>query len=276
MPDGAPHLGEQVFANGWRQGSLFAAEKAPFSWLQRVGAPPAWRATSKPLKQDDFLVVASQNCDIKKKDDEEPRVEVVRAFWTENPRIIGFGANTVRYFVFQVRDLDGRREALAAEARTRIHIEKKYLIDIVPQSAFQPGDLERPLRFSKWLALRYDRPAVPAALERGVQQPLRDAYEKLPESDEVRTALARVDHILFQKVRPGSAARIQVHVYIMGDGGRATAGPLTPEDAAVVGDWIARTLADAGQAELESWEMAGTDTISYLAYVSHHALYLDE
>src|SRR6266516_4150654 len=172
MPSDAPHLGEQVFARGWRQGSMLPAERIPFHFVERRGTPPAWAANFKTLKADDFVVVASQNCDIKKKEEEEPRIEVVRAFWTDNARIIDFtGNNTVRYFIFQVQEAVGHRESLVAEARTRIHIDKKCLLDLAPQSAFIDGDVERPVRFASWLGLRYDRPAVPAALERAVQNP---------------------------------------------------------------------------------------------------------
>src|SRR6266568_4284282 len=150
MPNEDPSLGEQVIAAGWRQGCLLPAS-APVLFVERVAGPPArWDGRRRDI--DGSLVLASQTCDLKKHPSEEPVVELLRAFWTGNQRIVvPAGRNSVRHFLLRERQTEGEKEGLIAEAAKRVFVDKRSLLLFSPEQGCDPL---REGRFRRWLARR--------------------------------------------------------------------------------------------------------------------------
>src|ERR1035437_4336020 len=88
-------IGEELIRRGWYQGMLLPAMSASMSWLaineeahkednqgNLSTTSLVWNLQQGSLNEDDWLIVATHICDIKKSPDTEPYVEVLRAYWT--------------------------------------------------------------------------------------------------------------------------------------------------------------------------------------------------
>src|SRR6266699_2155161 len=169
-------LGERLYEVGWRQGVLLPA--LPYSVIYQVDDPLskiakqiAKQQTTFEVKQEnplaatdfapytvgvatgitrknDYLVIASQDCDIASNLSEESHVIAMRAFCTENATILRYaGSNSCHYFL-----LDHRR-GLVAEASIMVLVEKPVLTLFTPE----PGVLDVIVkeRFARWIAHRF-------------------------------------------------------------------------------------------------------------------------
>lgn len=140
---------------------------------------------------EEWVVIASQVCDLAKPVDHEPRVDALRAFETTNPELLRVAdQNSVKYFL-----LDPRR-GLIADATFRVQLEKPVLALHRPMPGVPPEDLARRRRFARWLARRYDRPALPDDVVRAIGTPIRDLLKQLAEIDtDMRATLDLVEEV---------------------------------------------------------------------------------
>src|SRR5947209_4829054 len=144
-------LGEHLYNSGWRQGVLLPS--LPWSVIYRSEDPLSKIAkTAKrqaehldisalaglPLhgigvasgitRREDYLVIASQDCDIVRSLSEEPNIIALRAFTTDNSNILRYAdSNSTRYFL-----LDPNR-GLVAESSMMTLIEKPVLVNFTPE-----------------------------------------------------------------------------------------------------------------------------------------------
>ncbi len=271
MADEGPSLGEQLLAKGWKQGCLLSASAPVLSWERVPGPPPEWKERTRDMEGS--LVLATQTCDLKKHPAEEPTVEFLRAFWTTKERItVPAGRNSVRYFLLCSRLVSGKSEGLVAEASKRLFVDKRSLLLFEPEQAC--GDARTEARFRRWLARRYDRPAVPDPVVLAVQKPVVEALRAAPAGAEVWTLLRGVREVLFDTAQ--AKAPFKVRLLFVREEGLTDVEPITDPDAERLAAWFREALAAGDDAELDEWDAAGTGDISVRDYFTFIALPLDE
>jgi hypothetical protein len=197
-----PGLGQRLIDLGWDQGVLLpplhwsvvfhpgdpitriarsavqsrgAADRTPA--IGSTPALPAHGVASGPIRGRDRLVVASQACDIVKSPTEEPTIIAMRAFFTDNGSILSAAdGNSSRYFL-----LDPSR-SLVVDATILTLVEKPLLTTVTPE----PGavDPSRQRRFARWLARRYNRPALPDEVVDAVVRPILENLRLLQEAND--------------------------------------------------------------------------------------------
>jgi hypothetical protein len=125
-----------------------------------VDEPPI---RSRILAPGEMLVVASQACDIRH--DREAMVEALVCH-ADSVGAKSVMRNSARKFV-----IDSARGVIAS-AQERLLIDKRCLLSASPQNvmAFQKLD-----DYTRWLARRFDRPALPDLLVKLFQTPLANA-----------------------------------------------------------------------------------------------------
>lgn len=169
-------LGAALVDRGWVQGAWFAPPSAAvyvnqFGDASGASPPPGARA----LKARERLIVVTQTCDIVSPD--EPYVEAL-VCQRERSRdyLARLDRNSARQFVI---DPAG---GWVARAAYRVLIDKARLAELTPEP--WPGAPERLDRFVRWLARRYDRPALPDVLvdvfQRRVEAALRQFDDDQP------------------------------------------------------------------------------------------------
>lgn len=172
-PDDSSY-GAALFDLGWRQGALFTAPVA-YSW----NSPTASGETEqgiRPVKPSERLVVITQDCDIVAPRYIEPCIEALVVQTERNENYLAkIDRNSARQFLVDPR------EHLVAVARYRVQVAKELLATSRPEP--WPGGSERFGRFVRWLARRYDRPALPDALVELLQRPVERALNRLDEQD---------------------------------------------------------------------------------------------
>lgn len=165
-------FGEALFDLGWRQGALFTAPVA-YSWNSptETGEP---EQSIRPVKPSERLVLITQDCDVVAPVSREPFVEALICQTANSAEYLArIDRNSARQFV-----IDPERHLVAA-ARYRVQIAKELLANTRPEP--WPSGPERFGRFVRWLARRYDRPALPDALVNYLQQPVSHALGQLHE-----------------------------------------------------------------------------------------------
>ncbi len=268
--------GDELLKRGWKQGSVFPAGSAPVIGINcNAQPPPTWTIEEgKALKATDLFVVATQVCDLKKGPEQEPRVELLRAFWTDNPKIIGFaGKNAVRYFLLARSQRDGKEVGLVAEAPVRAFAAKEALLKCEPQWPFDNNDDDTPRRFARWLAQRYDRPAIPTRVVEAVHRPVVTALSAPGCDANIVRILRAVHEILFSY---DEGAQLAVEMVFMREEGLVVGENLSEEDAAVLAAWLSDVLDGEGSAELTGWQISESDSMTVRAYVSMTRLQLDQ
>jgi hypothetical protein len=265
---GGEHVGQKLLARGWRQGCLLAT-KAPVLATEFLPGPPP-EARNRPRDTGKgHLVVATQTCDLGKKPTSEPEVECLRAFWTENQRIIAdASANSVRHFLLRARAGEG----LVADASSRVLVTKESLLHFKPEQGCENGETER--RFRTWLGRRFDRPAVPTAHVEAVQRPIVEALKMEEAEREALPLLRGVKEVLF--AIGNDAVPYRVHLLFLAEEGLTDREPLTDANSEQLAAWFGEALAAAGLAELDQWELVGTGEISLRDYLAFTPLPLDE
>lgn len=170
-------LGERLLALGWRQGSFFRSRDLRFSCAaidpQSVDDPPI---ATRAKKKGETFVLVSQTCDVVANYDSEPYLEALLCKPETNSSLLAAAdQNSARWFLVDPRS------NLVAHARYRIVIDKHVLTALTPEP--WPGDATRFDWFVRWLARRYDRPAIPEALVAAFQRPAEAAVRQLAKSD---------------------------------------------------------------------------------------------
>lgn len=270
MPPDNPRVGEQLVAAGWRQGSLLPAN-APVLFVEGfLGPPVRWEERRRDL--EGMLVLASQTCDVKRHPSEEPIVEFLRAFWTANQRIVvPAGKNSVRHFLLREREQNGERQGLIAEAARRVFVEKRSLLLFNPEPGVEPA---RERHFRRWLARRYDRPAIADAIVSAIQKPVVEALRAAPVEARIWALLRGVREVLFDTAE--RAAPFKVNLLFVRDDALVDSQPLTEADAEELAAWFSEAIRAAGEAELDDWDAATSDQISIRDYLTFTPLPLDE
>lgn len=162
-----------LVAVGWTQGVLFVVSPAQVSWIEHNAGDIEVR--HRPLKTSDKLIVISQTCDIKVALGAEPRVEALVCSVLPANFVQQIRPNSARWFVID-RDAN-----LVAVARDRVLVSKQVLAHVTPEP--WPGSAELRDDFVRWLARRYDRPAVPDLMVSAFQKPVEAAVRELMDGD---------------------------------------------------------------------------------------------
>ncbi len=254
------HTGQQLIEQGWRQGSLLSARSARFPWLIPGDEGPLL-LTADDLPADERLVIISNDCDISAPLEKERLVEALRAHWTtDKTEVHNARRNSVRRFLLRRRTIDGGNvEGLIADATTRVQIDKSVLLASDPERAFEVGDIMTPRYFRRWLAARYDRPAVEDRIVLAVHKPIVKAIEKLKDTDPIHRTLDGIREIRY-RLRTDQAP-YQVEMLLMREEDE-TGAAVREEEASNLAGWLADKLDDGGEALLVNWDIFDIWTIS--------------
>ncbi len=210
-------LGEHLYSSGWRQGVLLPS--LPWSVIYRSEDPLSKIAktakrraeqmdisavTDLPLhgigvasgitRREDYLVIASQDCDIVRTLSEEPTIVALRTFTTENSSILRYAdSNSSHYFLLD------RKRGLVAESSVMVLIEKPVLLNFTPEpGAFDSATQER---FARWIAHRFDRPAFHDDVVGAVIKPILDNLSQMQkDNDPELDALDNVKEVRLAKI----------------------------------------------------------------------------
>lgn len=168
-----PHVGGRLYHAGFRQGAILRSSALKFVYSVPTRGGEDIGTKERSVKAKERLVVASQDCDILAKPEQEPYVELLICK-EETPercaRLVE--GNSSRWFLL---DTDKR---LVAQAFQRIHIKKEALEQLELEDWSLGGEaLER---FARWLARRYIRPAFPDEFVEAYKGPVDRVFEETP------------------------------------------------------------------------------------------------
>jgi hypothetical protein len=252
---------------GWRQGSLL---EAPPNNTVNKRSSGTWQTETST--SDGSLVLATQTCDIVRDAAKEPAVEFLRAYWTdEKSKLSEARKNSNRLFLLRTEERAGVTWGLVADATTRMFVEKVSLLGERPQAGCHP-DRER--GFQRWLARRYDRPAVPDTLDRAVHQPvvngLRDERRRASRVSSLLEGVAEVRYVVEHDGPP-----FEVAIFFVPEDGTAHAA-ITDAEAEEVSAWFMTTIRQTGEARVVNWEVWPLDEVSVADYFASTPLSLYE
>jgi hypothetical protein len=273
----------------WSQGCLLKATSVKLSWLtltNNVAVPPenqetvitsnsqlSWKIEHRTLDNEDFLVVVSQTCDIRRLASKEPYVEAIRAYWTDDKSLINEAkTNSIRHFPLQFRNVDKKQVALIADATIRVQIEKDSLLSLEPITCFREDDRATPLLFRRWLAERYGRQAVPDEFVNAIQKPIVRAVKKLKSTENlfrIFGSIWRIQYLIRNNERPYQVEMLFIETE------RKDISPTEAEDRARLADWISTLLNNDGGAELIYWESLDTKNTNLYDFLHSYELPLD-
>ena len=210
-------LGEHLYNSGWRQGillpplpwSVIYQSEDPLSKIAKTAKHQSKQVdipalTGLPLhgisiatgitRREDYLVIASQDCDIVRSLNEEPNIVAMRAFTTQNSSILRYAdSNSSHYFLLD------RKRGLVAESSVMVLIEKPVLLNFTPE----PGacDSATQGRFARWIAHRFDRPAFDDDVVGAVIKPILDNLSQMQkDGDPDLDALNNVKEVRLAKI----------------------------------------------------------------------------
>lgn len=166
----AQSLGDQLYSAGWRQGALFTSGEIHFHWNEVSESGATLIHDSRAARSREHCILITQTYDVVS--DKELFVEALVCKVERNQRFLqGVDRNSARWFVV---DPD---KGLVAQAMYRVVLSKAALTLMRPEP--WPSTDERLDRFVRWLARRYDRPALPDAMVELFQQPVERALSIL-------------------------------------------------------------------------------------------------
>ena len=281
-------LGELLYGSGWRQGVLLP----PLPWsviyrndepLSKIAKAAAKRPTEQrdntvitglPLqgisiasgitRREDYLVIASQDCDIVRSLSEEPNIIAVRAFTTGNYNILQYAdSNSTRYFLLD------RNRGLVAESSVMTLIEKPVLMNFTPE----PGaaDFATQERFARWIAHRFDRPAFHDVVVGAVIKPILDNLSQMQKNnDPDLNALNNVKEVRIAKIigKPPFDVRL---LFITPESGLPDNGVALARLIARMREWF-NPLA----ARLVAWDALHLYEITVGDYLDTQQIYLEQ
>lgn len=169
-----PSLEEQLSAAGWKQGVLFSAPSSlTFNWneLSTSNTTELTTPRGRKVKAKEKLILITQECDIVS--DKEPYAEALVCEYRKPSSVTGLG-NSARWFVI---DPD---TGLVAQVKYRLQIDKRILLKLLPEP--WPSGKGRLEWFIRWLAWRYDRPAIPNEIVKVFNTPVEAAFHQLGEA----------------------------------------------------------------------------------------------
>lgn len=159
IPSGEmPHVGRRLYDAGFKQGAILLSSGLKFVYSMPTRDGEGIKVKERSVKNDERLVVASQDCDILATPDREPYVELLICKQEEKEFYQGIieGNSSRRFLLDKVLDEDKR---FVAQAIQRIHIKKEALEQLELEDWSLNGEMLE--RFARWLARRYVRPAFP-------------------------------------------------------------------------------------------------------------------
>lgn len=285
------HLGIQLVEDmKWRQGVLLPIlswstiflNTDPVTDLSRkvmaggeilpVHAPqlivPHWAATGVPsgkLSKQRYIVV-SQTCDIAKPVEVEPFVVVMRAFYTNNPRIHQSAIrDNTRQFVLNPST------GLVVDAGVQALIEKPLLAKLMPEESGADPTFER--RFANWLARRYGRAAHPDSFVESVVRPIHTLFRSLEEArDRDFEAVLKFDEIRIGI--PEDQPPFSVRLFFITSASAATDQDFKIRVSSLAAK-IQRSI-DASRARMEGWGLYTLDNLPTRVYRETDQLSFDE
>jgi hypothetical protein len=160
----------------WRQGVLFSAPQVSVVWnaLSDENPPNIITKSRKPRSGEKFVII-SQTCDIKAKKEDEPYVEALLCTKEKKTSYLArIDRNSARKFVI------GPDVNLIAEAKYRVLLDKDVLSVLTPEAWY--GTTERFGRFVRWLARRFDRPALPDVMVETFQVPIENILKQIDDN----------------------------------------------------------------------------------------------
>jgi hypothetical protein len=132
-----------------------------------------------PAKAGDRLMVITQSCDIVKRPEDLPQIEVARVFTTNKERIIAEAQDFGSARYFRVNE-PSEETAVILDYGWRGLLDKGFLDALVPDNGVL--DALAPARrqtLARWLGQRYSRPAVPDEDYPLITGPVREAWKQL-------------------------------------------------------------------------------------------------
>lgn len=168
-----PHAGRRLYDAGFRQGAVLRSSALKFVYSELTPGGEDLGTKERSVKAKERLVVASQDCDILAKPEQEPYVELLICKEEKPERCVRLvEGNSSRWFLL---DAD---KCLVAQAFQRIHVKKEALEQLELEGWSLGGEaLER---FARWLARRYIRPAFPDEFVEAYQGPVNGVFEETP------------------------------------------------------------------------------------------------
>jgi hypothetical protein len=280
-------LGEHLYNSGWCQGvlmpplpwSVIYRSDDPLSKIARTAKRQAEQvdipaATDLPLhgiglasgitRREDYLVIASQDCDIVRSLSEEPNIVAMRAFITENSSILRYAdSNSSHYFLLD------RKRGLVAESSVMMLIEKPVLLNFTPG----PGacDSATQEKFARWIAHRFDRPAFENDVVGAVIKPLLDNLSKMQrDSDPDLDALDNVKEVRLAKIVGKPPFDVRLLFIIPEDG--------LPDNGVALARLIfrIRTWFNPLAARLVAWDARHLYEITVGDYLDTQQIYLEQ
>src|SRR6266550_7526135 len=280
-------LGEHLYNSGWRQGVLMPP--LPWSVIYRSDDPlskiakttkrqaeqvdiPA--STDLPLhgiglasgitRREDYLVIASQDCDIIRSLSEEPNIIVVRAFTTENSNILRYAdSNSTRYFLLN------RNRGLVAESSVMTLIEKPVLVNFTPEQGAADDATQE--RFARWIAHRFDRPAFHDDIVGAVIKPILDNLSQMQKNnDPDLNALNNVKEVRIAKIIGKPPFDVRLLFIIPEDG--------LPDNGVALARLVfrIRTWFNPLAARLVAWDARHLYEITVGDYLDTQQIYLEQ
>lgn len=280
-------LGEYLYNSGWRQGVLLPP--LPWSVIYRSDDPLSKIAktakrqskqvdipavTSLPLHgiglaagithHEDYLVIASQDCDIVRSLSEEPNIVAMRAFTTENSNILRYAdSNSSHYFLLD------RKRGLVAESSIMALIEKPVLMNFAPGPGACDGATQE--RFARWIAHRFDRSAFDDDVVGAAIKPLLENLSQMQKSsDPDLDALDHVKEVRLAKIvgKPPFDVRL---LFIIPEDGLPDKGVALARLVFRIRSWF-NPLA----ARLVAWEARHLYEITVGDYLDTQQIYLEQ
>lgn len=282
----ADNIGKELIQRGWSQGSMVKFDSASSAYLvvekplgditivSTFSPSMRWHMRQAKLDREDFIVI-SQPCDIQKSPKQEPFVAVMPVFLTDDTGIIHDASrNSIRYFLLRrLPPIDGQQRSLIVDATVHLLLDKPSLLHVTPLAGIQENDKVTLRLFRRWLARRYDRPALDDDLVNAVQKPILKAIGKLRSTHPLHTTLDGIGEVLF--LLQNNALPYQIMLLFIRDE-RSDAPHVSYEQAADLASWLDGILRDKGNAELSNWQIFSTDEISLKVYTDAYKLSLDQ
>lgn len=164
------HVGRRLYGTGFKQGAILHPSGLKFVYSELTSGGEGIKPRERSIKPKERLVVASQDCDILAKPEQEPYVELLICKKEKPERCASLvEGNSSRWFLL---DADKR---FVAQAFQRVHVKKEALEQLELDNWSLGGEaLER---FARWLARRYIRPAFPDEFVEVFQAPVDGVFE---------------------------------------------------------------------------------------------------
>ena len=279
-------LGARLNSSGWQQGVLLPP--LPYSVIYQYDNPISKIAkTAKkqserknisssidlPLhgigvasgtRYGDYLVIASQDCDIVRSLSDKPNVICLRAFITDNSDILRFAdSNSTRYFLLN------RKRGLVAESTIMVLIEKPVLMAYTPETGALNSITKE--RFARWIAHHFDRPAFPDDIVAAIIKPILENLSQMQKNNDLDfEALDNVKEIRLAKIVGPPPFDVRL-LFIVPESGLPDKGLSLARLISRMRGWF-----NPNAARLVAWDTPNLYEISVGDYLSTQQIYLEQ